>query len=105
MCARTIPEGSGVREVAGIALNQEPWILQSFDQLAVVRRLEAEFPTLEAVGCKVGIGVATGADDAFIGVFKEMDVEPDRKLPLVETGDIQIGRRPLAGPGGYQSIQ
>ncbi len=99
MRARTIPEGSGVGEVAGIASNQEPWILQSFDQLAVVRRLEAEFPTLETAGCKVGIGVATGADDVFIGVFKEMDVEPDRKLPLVETGDIKLGAVHWRGRG------
>ena len=99
MRIRAIPEGSAVREVADIALNQEPWILQSFDQLAVVRRLEVEFPTLEAAGCKVGIGVATGADDAFIGVFKEMDVEPDRKLPLVETGDIKSGTVRWRGRG------
>ncbi len=99
MRSRSIPEGSGVREVAGIALNQQPWILQSFDQLAVVRRLEAEFPTLEAAGCKVGIGVATGADEAFIGSFKEMDVEPDRKLPLVETGDIKEGTVQWRGRG------
>jgi hypothetical protein len=97
--ARSIPEGSGVKEVAGIALNQEPWILQSFDQLAVVRRLEAEYPTLEEASCKVGIGVATGADEVFIGTFKEMDVEPDRKLPLVETGDIKAGTVQWRGRG------
>ena len=91
MRAQPIPEDSGVREVNGIARNQEPWILQSFDQLAVVRRLEAEFPALEEVGLKIGIGVATGADEAFIGVFKDLDVEPDRKLPLVETDDIKTG--------------
>jgi hypothetical protein len=33
----------------------------------MMRRLEADYPTLEETGCKVGIGVATGADQVFIG--------------------------------------
>lgn len=86
-----IPASSGIVEVMGVAQGQEPWILQSFDQLAVVRRLEADFPTLEDAGCRVGIGVATGADKVFIGPYAELDVEPSRKLPLVETKDIAKG--------------
>jgi len=58
--------GGSVKEVATVAVSAEPWILESFDQLAVVRRLERDFPTIEQAGCKVGIGVATGADEAFI---------------------------------------
>src|SRR5699024_4810787 len=41
--------------------------------------------------CKVGIGVATGADRAFIRPYEELDIEPDRKLPLVMTRDILNG--------------
>ena len=44
--------------------------------------MEASFPTLAGAGVTVGIGVATGADKVFIGPFDELDVEPDRKLPL-----------------------
>lgn len=91
MRADNLPTSSGIVEVAGIAKNSEPWILQSFDQLAVVRRLEADFPILEATGCKVGIGVATGADKVYIGPFESLDVESDRKLPLVQTKDIESG--------------
>ncbi len=80
-----------VRELAGVTNGAAPWILESSDQLAIVRRLEKAFPTLEEAGCTVGIGVATGADDIFIGPFKDLDVEPDRKLPLVMTGDIRGG--------------
>jgi hypothetical protein len=80
-----------VKEVAHVALSAEPWILESFDQLAVVRRLERDFPSIEQAGCKVGIGVATGADEAFIGPFDALDVESDRKLPLVMTRDILTG--------------
>lgn len=83
--------GGDVVEVNGVVRFQEPWILQSFDQLAIVRRLEAEYPAIEDAGCKVGIGVATGADKVFIGLLEKIDVEPDRKLPLIKTGDIESG--------------
>lgn len=80
---------SGVLEFSGVAENREPWILGSFDQLKVARRLESEFPTLEEAGCR--IGVATGADRVYIGPYDNLEVEPDRKLPLVTTRDIQSG--------------
>ena len=89
----------GVRELGGVTAGDEPWILESFDQMALVRRLEADLPTLEEAGCKVGIGVATGADQAFIGTFDELDVEPDRKLPLVTTRDIVTGAVEWRGLG------
>lgn len=105
--------GDTVREMEGIASGAEPWILESSDQLALVRRLEAAFPLLEDAGCKVGIGVATGADAAFIGPFDTLDVEPDRKLPLVMTGDILDGTvkwrglgvvNPFADAGGLVNL-
>lgn len=88
-----------VKEVGGVASGSDPWILESTDQLALMRRLEATFPTLEEVGCKVGIGVATGADKAFIGRYTELDVEPDRKLPLARTLDIKGGEVVWKGDG------
>lgn len=116
--ARTIaeielPALTNVKEVSVVAQGSEPWMLHSFDQLGVVRRLESEFPTLEEAGCKVGIGVATGADKAFIGKFDSMDVESDRKLPLVMTRDILDGEikwrgfgviNPFADEGGLVSL-
>lgn len=82
---------TGVRELQNVTAGAEPWILESSDQLALIRHLEATFPTIEEAGCKVGIGVATGADQAFIGAFDKLDVEPSRKLPLVMTRDIDRG--------------
>ena len=67
--------------------------------MALIRRLEGQFPTLEEVRCKVGIGVATGADKAFIGRFDVLDVEEDRKLPLVTTKDIASGEVKWRGQG------
>jgi len=94
------PEGAPtVREMISVTAGAEPWILDSSDQMAILRGLENRFPTLEDAGCKVGIGVATGADKAFIGPFNELDVEDDRKLPLVMTRDIQTGRITWHGYG------
>lgn len=99
MTMRALPSDSLVTEVAGVVEGSEPWLLESPDQLAIVRRLEAEFPLIEAAGCKVGIGVATGADKVFIASFDELDVEDDRKLPLVRTKDIDTGLVKWAGMG------
>jgi hypothetical protein len=85
------PDPTLVRRINGVAIGAEPWILDAADQVALVRRLEASFPTLEEAGCSIGIGVATGADAAFIGAYTALDVEPDRKLPLATTRDIQGG--------------
>lgn len=92
-------ETDTVRELLSVTNGAEPWLLESFDQMAIIRRLEACFPLLEEVGCKVGIGVATGADKAFIGDFDRLDVEPDRKLPLVTTKDILSGEVKWRGQG------
>jgi hypothetical protein len=95
-------EGSSpvpVVEVGNVINGSEPWILDSLDQLNIVRKLEASFPLLEEVGCKVGIGVATGADKAYVGRFDELDVEPARKLPLVTTKDIVAGSVQWRGLG------
>jgi hypothetical protein len=98
--AAKLPEAqSSVRELACVAAGEEPWILDSSDQMCLLRRLERDFPALEEVGCKVGIGVATGADKAFIGKLDELDVEDDRKLPLVMTRDIQTGTVAWRGYG------
>lgn len=104
---------ASVTEVGIVTQGSEPWLLEASEALAVVRRLEAQFPALEEAGCKVGIGVATGSDKAFIGPLDELDVEPDRKLPLVMTRDILSGQiqwrgfgviNPFADAGGLVSL-
>ena len=82
---------NGVEQITGVLRGDQPWIFDDADAVKLVRRLEATLPMLQEVGCKVGIGVATGADKAFIDKFDEMDVEPDRKQPLVMTRDINGG--------------
>lgn len=88
-----------VMTAEAIVRGTEPWILHAPDRTELVRRLEARFPTLEEVGCQVGIGVATGADRVFIAPYDTLDVEEDRKLPLVTTKDIKDGTVAWCGLG------
>lgn len=92
-------DGGEVRELRGVAIGDNPWLLEAADQLSLVRRLEQDFPVIEETGCKVGIGVATGADQVFIGPYNELDVEDDRKQPLVMTRDILNGTVEWRGLG------
>ncbi len=91
LTAPMLPAFTSIRELSGVTNGTQPWLLESSDQLDLVQRLERSLPTLEEAGCNVGIGVATGADRAFIAPFDNLDVEPDRKLPLVMTRDIRDG--------------
>lgn len=114
LCAKRVPDKeSGARELSGVTNGAEPWFLGSEDQRRLVRRIEASFPTIEDAGCKIGIGVATGADRVFIAPFDDLDVEPDRKVPLVMTRDILDGTvewrgfgviNPFADAGGLVNL-
>jgi hypothetical protein len=99
MTAPRLRKGRGVTEVASVPNGTEPWMLEAPDQLSLIRRLEVDYPSLEETGCKVGIGVATGADQVFIGPLDELDVESDRKLPLAMTRDILTGSVKWRGLG------
>lgn len=83
---------AGVHKIKQVVNGAEPWVLHADRTMELIRRIEGAFLTLEEAGCKVGIGVATGADGVYIGKFDELDVEPDRKLPLAMTRDIAEGR-------------
>lgn len=105
--------GSEVYESVIVHRGGDPWIVETNPGIDLVRALEARLPTLEAAGCKVGIGVATGADQAFIAPFDALDVEEDRKLPLVMTRDIHSGEivwrgygvvNPFADEGGLVAL-
>ena len=69
----------------------EPWVLSSPAHLEALRDLESRFAPLEAGGAtRVGIGVATGSDRIYV-VNKDVDIEPERLVPLVMRGDIHEG--------------
>ena len=93
----------------------DPWPCTSPERLAVLKDLEARFPTLEseATGTRVGIGVATGLDRVYItddaelgGVITPRPAGPAgghaRRHPGV-VGTLprgSVGTRWTRGPGG-----
>jgi adenine-specific DNA-methyltransferase len=60
--------------------------------LALLARLESQFPPLEdlVTGTRVGIGVATGADSVYLTDNPDL-VERDRLLPMLMTRDATTG--------------
>jgi len=77
----------------------EPWVLGSPDHLTALRDLEDRFDTIEHEGrTRIGIGVATGADDIYIVSGSTVDdIESDRLVPLVMRSDIHDGRVDWSG--------
>lgn len=74
------------------------WPTGSPSRLALVADLEKRFAPLEdpRTGTRVGIGVATGADDVYLTTDPEL-VEADRLLPLLMTRDIVDGAARWSG--------
>ncbi|MFT4088670.1 MAG: N-6 DNA methylase [Gordonia sp. (in: high G+C Gram-positive bacteria)] len=70
------------------------WPAGSPHIVRLLERLQEDFPTLEADGTtRISIGVATGADKAYIvAPDSGVDVEADRLLPIVMADDIRDGR-------------
>ncbi len=86
------PDDRHIQVLMDVANGDRPWIIGSTDKLALLQRLEENFPLLEEEECKVSIGVATGCDSVYIGRMDELPIEEDRRLPLVMVSDIQHGR-------------
>jgi len=63
-----------------------PWPLLEPQRLALLRRLEAEYHTIESTSVSVGIGVATGADKVFVTKNPNL-VESERLLPMAMAKD------------------
>lgn len=101
--ALTTPEGpsrsAAVQQIDRVAKGSDPWLLNITHLLPVIRRMESSFPTLGEAGCRIGIGVATGNDKAFIAPFADLDVEEDRKLPLATNKDVPNGELRWSGKG------
>ena len=83
--ARQLEDGTS-DPVQGVMSGDDPWL---FRNTSVLRAFEASMPTLEDAGCRVGIGVATGADRVFIADADALDIEPDRVLPLAMAKDVR----------------
>ncbi|MBK9177947.1 MAG: hypothetical protein IPM46_16830 [Flavobacteriales bacterium] len=75
------------------------WPSGSPEVLAFLEDMTERFQPLEdtATSTKVGIGIATGADDVFI-TDDAHGVEPDRLIPLLTSADITTGHVQWQGP-------
>lgn len=76
----------------------ESWPSATPEQLAVLADIERRFLPLEdaGTGTRVGIGLATGADDVYLTSDASL-VEPDRLLPMVMAKDLAGGHIAWAG--------
>ena len=68
-----------------------PLLLDDIPRLALLRRIELAYPTVEEAGCRIGIGVATGCDRVYIDDMDALPVEAERKIPLVMARDLVGG--------------
>ena len=57
------PPDDPVKEMADVAAGAQPWILESPDQLMLIRRLERDYPAIEDAGC-------SGPPFSHLGVFQ-----------------------------------
>jgi hypothetical protein len=75
-----------------VVRGDNPWLLGSLDEIELVRGIEARFPLLEEVGCRVFIGAATGANDIYIVNPEQVQIEPCRLLDVVTARELKNGR-------------
>jgi hypothetical protein len=90
--------GLSLTVVKGWFKDSDPWPCSSPCRMAILRRLEEKFDSLETADgtTKVGIGVATGLDDVFITRNPHL-VEPSRLLPLALAKDTLSGHMKWSG--------
>jgi hypothetical protein len=77
----------------------DPWLLAGLPRMDLLRDIESRYGPLEEADCRVGIGVATGADKVFVAPLDELDVEDSRKLPLAVNRDVVNGNLEWHGMG------
>lgn len=92
-------ENAAVRVIDRATRGESPWLLGIGDELKVLHHMEKHFKTIQEVGCRIGIGVATGADKAYIVDHATTDVEPGRLLPLATNKDLNHGDLNWTGKG------
>ncbi len=91
--------GHDVHVIEGVVAGDQPWLFDTGEALELLRRLENRLPLIQEAGCKVGIGVATGADKIYIRPMDALPVEASRKLPIVLASDLRSGRLEWSGNG------
>jgi hypothetical protein len=72
----------------------EAWLTTDCTVRSMMDNVASSFPTIEesGAGTRIGIGVASGADDIYVAPQLSAEVERDCLLPLVASEDIRNGR-------------
>lgn len=81
-----------------VVSRDSPWMVGCKKEIDLIQKIENKYGTLEAVGCEVYIGAATGCNKVFI-VDESLDIEPDRKLPVIRSSEIRNGK--ICSEGKY----
>ena len=71
--------------------SSSPIVLSTNPTLSLLRKIEDQHPRIEDIGCKVSIGIATGADKVFIRKINDLNIEEDVLIPLIVAKDINSG--------------
>jgi hypothetical protein len=82
---------SHIQTREGIVTGAKPWLLSSSGQIALIRKLEHRFPSIEEAGCKVFIGAATGSNKIYIVNKESVDIEESRLLPVITANELKQG--------------
>ncbi|MCK8828574.1 Eco57I restriction-modification methylase domain-containing protein [Natroniella acetigena] len=79
--------------------SDEPWIINSEEVITLLRKIEEKFVQLEddRHGIKVGIGVATGANDIYIINPSEVEIENEVLLPTISSREVSSGKIKWSG--------
>ncbi len=90
---RSDSKSSRLSHFANWYVDGGPWLTTDAAERDSAMEVQMSYPTIEqsAPGTRIGIGVASGADDIFVDVQKVADVERRCLLPLVAATDIQEG--------------
>lgn len=80
-------EGFQVRK--DVIDGDRPWLIAASDELALIRKLERKFPTLEEAGCLVQIGAATGNNKVYIVEGNVRGIEESRLLPVITADELR----------------
>ena len=83
-------QSSQVTLIKNIVNGSNPWLFGQFEKIELINKLEKEYPLLETVGCKVHIGIATGANNIFI-IDGANNIEATRLVPVITASELRKG--------------
>lgn len=72
-----------------VVRHDQPWLLNATNEIDILQKLEAQFPTLEEAECQVLIGAATGCNRVYIVEADTHPIEESRLLPVITANELK----------------